>query len=314
MKAVNQAIVGLFTIGAIILFLAGLFYLGGRDLFNKKQEYVVYFEGSVGGLTIGSPVVLRGVPLGKVTKISLITNPKDSTVSIPVYFTIDKNSLRTFDNRPIDDRLEHRVIRRMVALGMRARLEIKSMITGQMAIELNFEKDPPPAKYYSGDPEFEIPSVRSSYEEFEKRIMEIPLEETVRSLQKVLAGLNDILASGQIQRGLTGFADTFEESSRILRESRLQATAQNVLNNLEHSSQAVNQRLPAALDNVNKAMANLATATSQVNQLLDRNSSIVQDLRRLLRDGAEASRSLRHLADMLERNPEALLKGKKGGR
>lgn len=314
MKAANQAIVGLFTIGAIIIFLGGLFYLGGRDLFNKKQEYVVYFEGSVGGLTVGSPVVLRGVPLGKVTRISLITNPKDSTVSIPVNFTIDRNSLRTFNNTPIDDDLEHKVIRRMVDLGLRAHLEIKSMITGQLAIEMNFENDPPPARYYSDNPEYEIPSIRSSYEEIEKRLKDLPLEDTVKSLQRVLSGLNDILASGQIQRGLAGFADTFEESSRILRESRLQITAQSVLNNLDHSSKALDQRLPAVLDSFNKTMANLATATNQASQLLDRNSSIVQDLRRLLKDGAEASRSLRNLADMLERNPEALLKGKKGGR
>lgn len=314
MKAANQAIVGLFTIGAILLFLGGIFYLGGRDLFHKKHEYVVYFEGSVGGLTVGSPVVLRGVPLGKVTRISLITNPRESTVSIPVNFSIDRSSLRTFNNSPIDDDLEHKVIRRMVDLGLRAHLEIKSMITGQLAIELNFEKDPPPARYHSENPEYEIPSIRSSYEEIEKRLKDLPLEDTVKSLQKVLADISRIIASGHLERGLAGFADTFEESARILRESRLQVTAQNVLNNLDHSSQTLNQKLPAAIDNFNKTMANLATASSQASQLLDRNSSIVQDLRRLLRDGADASRSLRNLADMLERNPEALLKGKKGGR
>ena len=40
----------------------------------------------------------------------------------------------------------------------------------------------------------------------------------------------------------------------------------------------------------------------------------MNDLRRLLKESTDTMRSMRALAEMLERNPEALLRGKQGTR
>ena len=81
------------------------------------------------------------------------------------------------------------------------------------------------------------------------------------------------------------------------------------------------QELPGALAAFRDAMTNMAQAAEQLRRatgsaesVLGRDSPTMNDLRRLLKEAIAAARSLRDLTDMLERNPEALLKGKKGKR
>ena len=85
--------VGAFVIGGLALLVAGIILLGGGRMFSDDIEYVLYFDGSVSGLNIGAPVVFRGVPMGQVTRISLEANPRDASVTIPVYIRLDENSI-----------------------------------------------------------------------------------------------------------------------------------------------------------------------------------------------------------------------------
>ena len=56
MKKANPAAVGAFVLGAIALVIVGVIALGSGDLFRETQRYVLFFDGSVNGLTAGSPV------------------------------------------------------------------------------------------------------------------------------------------------------------------------------------------------------------------------------------------------------------------
>ena len=62
---------GLFVTGGIVLFVAILFFLGMTDIFTNKATVQTCFSESVQGLTVGSAVKYRGVPIGSVTKISI---------------------------------------------------------------------------------------------------------------------------------------------------------------------------------------------------------------------------------------------------
>ena len=81
----QKTAVGAFVIGGLLLFAVGIAALGGGRLLSSAMEYVLYFDGSVSGLQIGSPVVFRGVPLGSVTRIALEARPGEAGPSIPVY-------------------------------------------------------------------------------------------------------------------------------------------------------------------------------------------------------------------------------------
>ena len=129
--------VGAFVIGGLALLVAGIILLGGGRMFSDDIEYVLYFDGSVSGLNIGAPVVFRGVPMGQVTRISLEANPRDASVTIPVYIRLDENSIvRAGVTGELTDNFRQEILRRLIQRGLRARLQLQSLITGQYRVKL----------------------------------------------------------------------------------------------------------------------------------------------------------------------------------
>ena len=153
--------VGAFVIGGLALLVAGIILLGGGRMFSDDIEYVLYFDGSVSGLNIGAPVVFRGVPMGQVTRISLEANPRDASVTIPVYIRLDENSIvRAGVAGELTDNFRQEILRRLIQRGLRARLQLQSLITGQYRVELDFLPNTP-ANFRSPMPDREIPTLPS---------------------------------------------------------------------------------------------------------------------------------------------------------
>ena len=63
---ISPAVVGMFVIGAMMLIIVALLAFGGVNFFSKPQRFLVYFDESIHGLDMGSPVKLRGVRVGRV--------------------------------------------------------------------------------------------------------------------------------------------------------------------------------------------------------------------------------------------------------
>ena len=312
--------VGAFVLGGIALFALGVILLGGGRLFSSDVEYVLYFDGSVSGLSIGAPVVFRGVPMGSVTQISLVANSRDSNVTIPVLIRIDEKSFVRSSGTGVSESFQQEIIRRMVQRGLRARLQLQSLITGQYRVELDFYPDTP-ANFRSSTPDLEIPTVPSPIDTLQRTLAKLPLEQMVHSLDSILENLSKALADGKLKEGIAAFAGTFAEAQQILKDSPLRNAADSALQQIDGAAKAVRQELPGALAAFRDAMTNMAQAAEQLRRatgsaesVLGRDSPTMNDLRRLLKEAIAAARSLRDLTDMLERNPEALLKGKKGKR
>ncbi len=72
-KQANPTLIGIFVAGAVGLIVAGILIIsGGKLLLTDKTSFVLYFQGSVNGLNIGSPVSFRGVNIGTVTDIQIV--------------------------------------------------------------------------------------------------------------------------------------------------------------------------------------------------------------------------------------------------
>ena len=318
-KPVSKTAVGAFVLCALTLFVLSILWLGSSRLFSNDMEYVLYFDGSVSGLSTGAPVVFRGVPMGSVTRINLVANARDSNVTIPVYIRIDERSFVLAKNASAPGEGFHEeIIRRMVQRGMRARLQLQSLITGQYRIELDFYPGSP-ANFRSSTPEDEIPTIPSPMDTLQSTIQRLPLERMAASLNTVLQNLANALEQNRLERGLTAFADTFEEMRDLLRTSPMRLHAEQIMQNMDTASGAVERELPTTLLAFRQAMENMAVAAQQLRAatasaqgVLGRDSPAMADLRRMLKEGSDAARALRTLADMLERNPEALLKGRQG--
>ena len=148
----------------------------------------------------------------------------------------------------------------------------------------------------------------------QRNLSALPLKELVTSFQGTLQRLSDILASPDIDRGITQFANTFEEANRLLVSSReTQRLVNQTMTNLSQASAVASTELPRALEALTQAMDGFTAVAHSTQALVGRDSPAVNELRRLLREATAAMRSLRALADTLERNPESLLRGRSGG-
>lgn len=315
-----RTMVGAFVIGAIALFTLGVILLGGGRLFSNDVEYILYFDGSVSGLSIGAPVVFRGVPMGSVTKISLVANARDSNVTIPVTIRIDENSFIRNSGRALSEADQQEIIRKMVERGLRARLQLQSLITGQYRVELNFFPDTP-MNFRSSTPDMEIPTVPSPIDTLQRTLARIPIDQLAGSLSLILENVSEAVDNGKLKAAIEAFTATFRETQALLADSPLRHSLESTLSQVEGASRAMQKELPGALAAFRSAMQNLAEASerfrrvaSSAENTLGRDSPTMNDMRRLLKEAIAAARSLHNLAEMLERNPEALLMGRQGKR
>ena len=310
----SSVAVGGFVLGGLLLLVIGIVLLGGGNLFSDDLEYTLIFDGSVSGLSVGAPVVFRGVPLGAVTRIQLQANPRDGSVSIPVSVRINESAINDASStRKLSEEQRMDILGRLVQRGLRGRLQLQSLITGQYRIELDFYPDSP-ALYRSSDPTLEIPTLPSPIDQLQRNLAALPLKELTATFQATLQRVSDILASPDIERAITQCADTFEEAHHLLVAGReTQRLINQTMTNFSQASGVASQELPKALAAMTTAMNSFATVANSTQALVGRDSPAVSELRRLLREATAAMRSLRSLADTIERNPESLLKGRPGG-
>ena len=311
----SKVAVGSFVLGALALLVLGIALLGGGNLLSDDLEYRLYFDGSVSGLSVGAPVVFRGVPLGSVTHISLEANPRDGSVTIPVHIRINERAIGTPRPREhFTDEERIAVLGKLVQRGLRARLQLQSLITGQYRVELDFYPNAP-AKYRSNDPRTEIPTMTSPIDQLQRSLASLPLKEMTLSLQDVLTRLSDILASSDIERGLKNFADTFGEAHHLLLASReTQQAITMAAPDLSRLSAQAAGSLPASLTSLSQTLEAYRQVALSTQALVGRNAPAVNELQSLLREANAAMRALRALAETLQRNPESLLLGRHGGR
>src|SRR5258706_11204555 len=89
MSSVNPTAVGGFVLGGLAVVVAAVLFFGGGEMFSTKTKAVVFFDGSVGGLTEGAPVTFDGVRIGTVSKVVLVVDPAKLKAQIPVYLELE---------------------------------------------------------------------------------------------------------------------------------------------------------------------------------------------------------------------------------
>lgn len=134
----RPAVVGGFVIGSLALVVVGIVFFGGSRFFYPTERAVVFFEGSVAGLDVGAPVTFRGARIGSVKAIAIEIRPH-AQVLIPAYleFLPGRLSFREMGPQKRD------LVEQAVAAGLRAQLQLQSLITGQLRVDLDFHPDTP---------------------------------------------------------------------------------------------------------------------------------------------------------------------------
>lgn len=265
---------GMFVLAGLLIFFASLLMINKDRLFSHSIKYVLYFQGSIKGLNIGSPVVFNGVPIGRVVRISLITDVETTEIHIPVYIETNENSfiLKSAKKPHKDDIREF--TDKMIAKGLRAKLENQSLLTGQMMIGLSYYPDTPVNLHNHNSKIIEIPTLPSIGESFLQTVQKLPLRDIVMDMNALLKEADKLVKS--INR----------DAPDVMRD----------VSALTHSLSQVAKKTETALES------------------FDADSRTMLDLNKMLRDFSAAAQSLRNWSDYLERHPEALIRGKGASR
>ena len=314
-KPASKTLIGVFVLGALALAVIALVIFGSGKFFERRITYVMYFDGSVKGLNIGSPLVFRGVKIGSVKDIELKADVKDFKLFIPVYVQVEPQKVKVMKGAPG----QGQYIEELIKKGLRAQLEMQSIVTGQLMINVDFFPDKP-ARFVGLDPKYpEIPTISSPLDEMLKTAQELPLKELFDRLLKSIQGIEKIANSPQMTASLDSLSESLKEARKIL--TKIDHEVGPLMTNLKEASSSIktiadkSEGVPAAIE---KTLATAQDALKQaektflsVQNLASNNSVLVYQVDTALEEVSRASRSVRSLSDYLYRHPESLITGKK---
>lgn len=213
-KQPNTKMIGLFiSIGLAAFLLIIGSYVSGKIFADKGSMLVMYFDESIKGLNVGSPVVFKGVEIGKVVKIDLIADTENLTFSIPVYAKMETQ--KQISSHGEENRV---LLNALIAKGLRARLATQSFLTGQLMIELEMLPDTPVVLNGKEPNEtLEIPTVLSPIGEISKGIQDIPVKKIAAKINAFFDKLNDSLPIilPQIEKALAGTNQLIKNNAQV---------------------------------------------------------------------------------------------------
>ena len=325
-KQASKTVIGTFILGAIALIIAGVVVFGSDKFFRKVNRDVMFFEGSVKGLQIGAPVMFRGVQIGHVTDVILRINARELTAFIPVYAEIYPQKIVPIEG---DQGYDQQYLQSLIKKGLRAQLQLQSFVTGQLVVNLDFYPNTPVRLVGLEKKYPEIPTIPSSLEQLTKRFEELPLKEIADRLNETLAGINKIVNSKDLQTSINSLNNLLKSTDALVKNLNAEVgplaadikgttgaaraaivQAEKTLRFDEGAPGEIASSIKETLSAAQATLKETNKAVENINGVAVQNANLGYEIGRTLEQIAELSRSIRVLADYLERHPEVLLRGK----
>src|SRR5919106_2746090 len=160
-RRADPKLVGGFVLGAVGLVIVLLLLFGRGNLFDGSRTVLAYFPGSVQGLRVGAPVAFEGVAIGQVSEISLTYDQTNQSVRIPVLMQLDTDRVTVLRaDGSGEDELEG-----LIGRGLRAQLQLQSVVTGQLFVELAMQPGTPLTRQADQSRYLEIPTLPSDIQQ-----------------------------------------------------------------------------------------------------------------------------------------------------
>ena len=343
-KQASKTVIGIFVVGAIALVVIAIVVLGSGKFFKTTFRAVCYFEGSVGGLNIGAPVVFRGVKIGTVTDVLLRGDPSTWTFTIPVYIEIEPDKVTVSGPRP---KKAGENLKILIDQGLRATLESQSFVTGQMQVGLDLHPDKP-AKFVAEDKTVpEIPTIPTPLQEFAKKIQNLPIDEIFEKLRSTLDSIDKVASSpeipeairsvnlalgdirklvknvdGQVEPLASNLNETLKDVRGLVQTADAKVTeltsnldgavtdVRGLVKNVDNRIGPLTASIEGTLKSVNDTLIVAQNAMEKIEGTVGEDATMVYELNQTLQEMQTLARSIRVLVDHLERRPESLIRGK----
>ena len=260
----------------------------------RKTRWLLHFDGDVRGLNIGAPVELHGIQIGQVLDVNLEFDVDKEAFRVPVLIETEPDRLKATGKFP-EGAEKQRVMDYLVGKGMRAQLKTGSLITGQLLVAIDMHPGEPPAKINWEGSYPEVPTVPTAMDEMTasltqllNKLEKLPFEQIGNDLRDTVTGAKQLINSPDLQKSITALNQTLDQAQKFVA--------------------ALNKGIAPELKT---AVSNLDTALIQAQKLTrSLNSDVAPQLDRTLKELQAAARSIKVWAAYLERNPEALIRGK----
>jgi paraquat-inducible protein B len=272
-----------------------------------SQRYVLYFNESLRGLSVGAPVTLLGLPGGEVVDVGLDLDPATASIRGRVEIVtfperliarLNRQQAGAGDVLAKSQQQRRALMQRLIEQrGLRAQLRSGNLLTGQLYVALDYFPDAPKAKvdFSLEVPVFPVvastlPDLEAKLSSIVTKLEKLPLEQIGADAAKVLVTLNA----------------TLQDASTALKHFDTDLTPA-----LKSAIADLTPALKTAIEELRQAVAaaNVLLKSTDAT-LLGKDAPAQQELRDALQEITAAARSVRVLADYLDRHPESLIRGK----
>ena len=256
--------------------------------YSTKLSFVTYFESSVRGLSRGAPVEFFGIQIGTVTNVALELNPASGEARVRVRLEVQPERIMSEDAIKTEDTLDG--TRRLVQRGMRAQLQTASYLTGQRVVALDFVSNPRPADVVMDGGDIVLPSAGGGLD-------------NILVAASDIAGKLDRLPLDQIGQNLSGVLSSTTGAMN---------SVQDLVKKADAGLTPTLKRLPEITAGLQDAVAKAGRTAGSIEASYGNNSQFQRELERAMTQVGDTARSIRLLADFLDRHPEALVRGRAG--
>jgi paraquat-inducible protein B len=333
-KQASPTLIGAFVVGAIALVVIGLLLFGGGRFFAERVEWVVYFPGSVKGLRVGARVNFRGVTIGDVVSIQALYDEKDGSMLIPVVVEIQPEQVTVID--PVGgQRSEEAELEDLVQRGLRAQLQVDSLVTGLLSVDLDFYPEAPLKLVQVSSGEFskypELPAIPSRMQEVEQSLGVVMQE--VPGLLKDIRGLLTEVTTGKtaenidkILADVVEFTDSLDKATPAI--DRLVKQTEQTAASVQKVAESAEQIMTTNQEAINTTITDLRDTVVAVRRMADQVNNMVAENRQGLRDFTETGlyeitglaqdaqrmvNQITRVTEQLERDPARFFLGERGG-
>lgn len=333
--------VGLFVVLGLVLLVMAIAYVLGSKLFTSFEPIQMRFAGSVYGLQVGSPVVFRGVAIGNVRSIGLALNGSSGQIEIPVTAQLDAALVRPLGlaapANPSAGTVQptaQQTLRHLIAQGLSARLATQSLLTGQLYVDLDLRPDPNRPQIAS-PPEAvpDVPTLPTTLQALQAQLEGIDLKAALQDVAAIASATRVLLQDPQLKSAVANAAQLTADL-RVLTQSlqrELGPLAKATHNTLTDARQAATALSDAAtriaqtakhldatlaadsplLQSFQNSTRELAATALSLREATGEDAELVQNLNRAAREVSRAARQLSELSQLIERQPDLLLRGRK---
>lgn len=289
-----------------------------EQAFTRKISFILFFEDSVRGLSVGAPVEFKGIKIGSVADVHLELDNRDSGFRIPVRIEIEPE--RIIERGEGEAASSYQTLKNLVDRGLRAQLQTASLLTGQLLVELDMHPETHIRLVGENLTFPELPTIPASLEQMAAsvktilaKVEKLDLDKIISQLMGTLEGTNRLINAPETMETLKGANKLLNAPELLETVQNLKTTLrdfQNILGKLDQHAEPLMANVEKAMDTGNVALEKAQVTLKMIDEVLKPDSPLQFRLNQMTEELAETARSIRTFVDLLERNPKSIIFGK----